>query len=382
MTAQALRRTPLTDLHLSQGAKLVPFAGYEMPLHYAQGILAEHKHTRERAALFDVSHMGQAWLAAAPQNNEQPNHEDIAVQMESLVPGDIIALKPGHIRYSLLLAPDGGILDDLMITRADEGAGRLFLVVNAATKDADFAHIESSLGPAARLEPLTDRALLALQGPRAADVLEKCIPSTSDLSFMQAREFSYEGDPCLISRSGYTGEDGFEISVPENLAVDLTRQLLSFDDVALAGLGARDSLRLEAGLCLYGHDLTGEINPVEADLKWTIGKRRREEGGFPGAQKILNLMQNGTERLRVGIVPEGRAPAREGTVIQDLTGREIGLVTSGSFGPSFGGPIAMGYVDSACSEIGTDLQLVIRGTPRPARVASMPFVPHRYHRKG
>jgi aminomethyltransferase len=270
-----------------------------------------------------------------------------------------------------------------MILRPDEpNQGRLFMVANAATKDADFAHIETLLGSALRVMPLLDHALLALQGPKAASVLERCIKGTSNLAFMQAREFDVDGQTSLISRSGYTGEDGFEISVPSDHAESLARQLLNQDEVAFAGLGARDSLRLEAGLCLYGHDLTEDINPVEADLRWMIGKHRREEGGFPGARHILELLQHGSDRIRIGIVPEGRAPAREGALIQDQQGRDIGLVTSGTFGPTYGGPIAMGYVDRAFSEVGTELQLVIRGTPCPACVTSLPFVPHRYHRKG
>jgi aminomethyltransferase len=383
MTSQSLKRTTLTVLHLEHGAKLVPFAGYEMPLHYSQGIFAEHKHTRDSASLFDVSHMGQAWLAAVLDDDQEPSHETIAALLETLVPGDITSLMPGRMRYSLLLNGAGGILDDFMILRPDEpNQGRLFMVANAATKDADFAHIETLLGSALRVMPLLDHALLALQGPKAASVLERCIKGTSNLAFMQAREFDVDGQTSLISRSGYTGEDGFEISVPSDHAESLARQLLNQDEVAFAGLGARDSLRLEAGLCLYGHDLTEDINPVEADLRWMIGKHRREEGGFPGARHILELLQHGSDRIRIGIVPEGRAPAREGALIQDQQGRDIGLVTSGTFGPTYGGPIAMGYVDRAFSEVGTELQLVIRGTPCPACVTSLPFVPHRYHRKG
>lgn len=383
MTAQPLKRTPLSQLHRAHGAKFVPFAGYEMPLHYADGVLAEHKHTRECASLFDISHMGQAWLEAIPQEKISPRHECVAGLIESLVPGEIIMLKPGRMRYSLLLSGQGGILDDLMITRPDEDdRERLFLVVNAAAKDTDFAHIESSLAARAKLKPLEDRALLALQGPKSAQVLEQSIPSTSELEFMQSHAFDVDGRSCLISRSGYTGEDGFEISVPATLAQDMTRALLSSGDVKFAGLGARDSLRLEAGLCLYGHDLTSDINPVEAGLVWTIGKRRREKGGFPGAARILRLLQNGCERRRVGLVPQGRAPARKGTVIQDRHGGKIGYVTSGTYGPTYGGPIAMGYIARAFSEPGTEIQLVIRGVPRPARVTSLPFVPHRYHRKG
>ncbi len=382
MTAQPLKRTPLFELHRAHGAKFVPFAGHEMPLHYADGILAEHKHTRAGASLFDISHMGQAWLEAVPQEKTSPSHERVAGLIESLVPGEIIALKSGRMRYSLLLNGQGGILDDLMITRPDEDdRGRLFLVVNAATRDADFAHIESSLAGRVKLKPLEDRALLALQGPKSAQVLEQSVPSTSELEFMQSRAFDVGGRSCLISRSGYTGEDGFEISVPASFVQDMSRALLSCKDVKFAGLGARDSLRLEAGLCLYGHDLTSDIDPVEAGLGWTIGKRRREEGGFPGASRILELLQNGSEYRRVGLVPRGRAPAREGTGIQDNQGVKIGRVTSGTYGPTCGGPIAMGYIARAFSEPGTEIQLLVRGVPRPARVTSLPFVPHRYHRK-
>jgi aminomethyltransferase len=362
-----LRRTPLYPLHIALGARMVPFAGYEMPVQYPQGILAEHLHTRAHAGLFDVSHMGQLRLVGV----------DPAAALETLVPGDIRSLGPMRMRYTLLLADDGGILDDLMATRL--GAG-LFVVVNAATKDADIAYLRDRLATAVTIERHNDPALLALQGPAAAAVLERLAGGIVQMPFMSAAETSIDGRPCLITRSGYTGEDGFEISLGGADAVGLAERLLAEPEVEPAGLGARDSLRLEAGLCLYGHDLDATTNPVEADLAWTIGKRRRGEGGFPGAAPILRQLAEGPARKRVGIRPDGRAPAREGTVISDGAGNQIGRVTSGGFGPSLGAPIAMGYVDIAQTAIGAPLALDIRGTARPARVASLPFVPHRYHR--
>jgi aminomethyltransferase len=366
-TSAPLKRTPLHALHCELGARMVPFAGYEMPVQYPAGILAEHLHTRSQAGLFDVSHMGQIRLAGA----------QAVAAFERLVPSDLQALSLMRMRYTLLLNEQGGILDDLMATRSTDG---LFLVVNAARKEADLAHLQQHLRSAATVELLADRGLLALQGPAAAAVLSRIAPGVDRLGFMNAAEMTIASRPCLIARSGYTGEDGFEISLPANDAEPLARQLLAQPEVAPIGLGARDSLRLEAGLCLYGHDIDESTTAVEADLAWTIGKRRRVEGGFPGAVTILRQLAEGAPRKRVGIRPDGRAPAREATEIIGTSGNPIGRVTSGGFGPSIGGPIAMGYVDRAYSTEGTALALLVRGTPRPARVARLPFVPTRYYR--
>jgi len=366
----SIKRTPLYPLHVELGAKMVPFAGYDMPVQYPMGILKEHLHTRSAAGLFDVSHMGQGWLIGAGA--------DAAI--ERLVPGEVKELQPGRIRYSLLLNDEGGILDDLMITRPVDHADRLFLVVNAACKDQDFAHIAAKLGPAFRVERLEDRALIALQGPGAAAALARLAPEAAAMGFMTARPLAIGRHACLVSRSGYTGEDGYEISVPASEAEALTRTLLADPAVKPIGLGARDSLRLEAGLCLYGHDIDTTTSPIEAGLAWTIGKRRRAEGGFPGAARILGELKNGARRRRVGLLPEGRAPAREHTKITDEAGHEIGEVTSGGFGPTANGPIAMGYVAAAAAAVGTRVNLVVRDQPRPAKVVAMPFVPHRYHK--
>jgi aminomethyltransferase len=365
--APPLRRTPLYSLHQSLGARTVPFAGYEMPVHYRAGILAEHLHTRAQAGLFDVSHMGQLRLSGA----------DPAAALEALVPGDIRALGPLRTRYSLLLNDRGGILDDLMATRLGDG---LFVVVNAARRAADLAHLRDRLGNGATVELLDDWALLALQGPAAAAVLARLADGIARLPFMTAAEVALDGRECLVTRSGYTGEDGFEISLPAAGATSLAERLLAEPEVMPIGLGARDSLRLEAGLCLYGHDIDETTTPVEADLAWTIGPRRRSEGGFPGAAVVLRQLADGPSRKRVGIRPDGRAPARETTPIADPAGNPIGRVTSGGFGPSVGGPVAMGYVDFAHAADGTSLALLVRGSPRPARVAPLPFIPHRYHR--
>ncbi|MGH7064459.1 MAG: glycine cleavage system aminomethyltransferase GcvT [Stellaceae bacterium] len=361
------KRTPLHSLHVRLGARMVPFAGYEMPVQYPAGILAEHLHTRAEASLFDVSHMGQLRLGGP----------DPAAALETLVPGDIRTLAPNRMRYTLLLDGEGGILDDLMATRL--GAG-LLLVVNAARKDADFAHLRARLGGDATVERLDDRALLALQGPVAAAVLGRLDADIPLLPFMAAAETTLDGRHCLVARSGYTGEDGFEISLAAAEAPALAERLLAEPEVMPAGLGARDSLRLEAGLCLWGHDIDETTTPVEAGLAWAIGKTRREKGGFPGAAVILRQLAEGASRKRVGICPDGRAPAREGTPVADAAGREIGRVTSGGFGPSVGGPIAMGYVDAAHAAIGAPLDLIVRGAARPARIVPLPFVPHRYYR--
>jgi aminomethyltransferase len=367
--------TPLHAEHLALGARMVPFAGYAMPVQYPAGILTEHLWTRDHAGLFDVSHMGQAFLEGA-------DHRTTAGALEALVPADVTALAPGRQRYSQLLSETGGILDDLMITRPSDNAddGRLALVVNASTKEADYAHIAANLPSDVRLVRVDDRALLALQGPSAEAVLSRLAPDIADMAFMSVRAVKLGAFDAHVSRSGYTGEDGFEISVPAQDAVALWQALLSDPEVKPVGLGARDSLRLEAGLCLYGHDIDETTSPVEAGLLWSIQKRRREEGGFPGADRVKREIAEGPGRVRIGLRPEGRAPAREGTVITTPEGREVGLVTSGGFGPSVNGPIAMGYVSPDVSALGTELHLIVRAKPVPARVASMPFTPHRYRR--
>jgi aminomethyltransferase len=298
--------------------------------------------------------------------------------MESLVPGDLQALKPGRMRYTVLLNADGGILDDLMVTRTADG---LFVIVNAACKEADIAHLRAVLPSSVEVAPLEDRALMALQGPMAAETLQRHTEATlSDLRFMSSAAIVIAGADCMVSRSGYTGEDGFEISVSADAAEALAQVLLADSDVRPIGLGARDSLRLEAGLCLYGHDIDATTTPVEAGLAWTIGKRRREEGGFPGDGIILRQLAEGTARLRVGIRPDGRAPVREGAVLTNRDGAEIGIVTSGGYGPSVGAPVAMGYVGALHAASGTGVSAIVRGKPLAARVADMPFVEHRYHR--
>ena len=363
--SEALQRTPLFDLHLEMGAKMVPFSGYEMPVQYETGILAEHRQAREGAVLFDVSHMGQAALRGA----------EAARRLEALVPGDITGLDQGRIRYTQLTNDAGGIIDDLMVTRRDD---HLFLVVNAGRKKIDYRHIGSGLGGDIQLTPLEARALLALQGPMAADVLAAHCPEAKAMAFMTMIDAELGGAACLISRSGYTGEDGFEISVPADEADRVARLLLGADAARPAGLGARDSLRLEAGLCLYGHDIDEATSPVEAGLAWSIPKRRREEGGFPGADVIMDQLQNGARRKRVGLRLGGRAPAREGATIVDQDDQPVGTVTSGGFGPTAGVAIAMGYVDTDHSSAGGQLGLIVRGKRLEAEVVNMPFVAHRY----
>lgn len=374
-TAETLKVTPLHGLHIELGAKMVPFAGYDMPVQYKDGVLAEHLHTREAAGLFDVSHMGQAWI-------EGPDFETVAKAVEALVPGDILGLAPGAIRYTLLLNDQGGIRDDLMVTRPAEPAraNSLFVVVNAACKEADFAHVAAHLPKGVTLKIISDRALIALQGPKAVEVFKRLSPEAAEMTFMTARALDVQGVPCLVSRSGYTGEDGYEISVPEKDAVAFAKKLLAEAEVKPIGLGARDSLRLEAGLCLYGHDIDTTTTPVEAALTWVIGKRRREEANFPGAEIILGQIANGVTRKRVGLLPEGKAPAREGTEIV-ADGKVIGTITSGGYGPTVGGPIAMGYVDVAHARVGADVELMVRGKGRPAKVVAMPFTQKRFHKK-
>ncbi|MBT7641437.1 MAG: glycine cleavage system aminomethyltransferase GcvT [Rhodobiaceae bacterium] len=370
-----IKRTPLYDLHLELGGKIVPFAGYEMPVQYPLGVMGEHLHTRAKAGLFDVSHMGQAKLTA--------EGKDAAAVFESLVPGGIETLQEGRMRYTQLTNETGGIRDDLMATRFGD---TLWLVVNAACKEDDFAHISSALEGQAALE-IADRALLALQGPAAGEVLAQLMPASTDLVFMQAAWANWslpdsgQSVDVLISRCGYTGEDGFELSIAPEHADILARTLLAHADVEPIGLGARDSLRLEAGLCLYGHDIDLTTSPAEADLLWSVPKRRRAQANFPGAETLNQHIENGVTKKRVGILPEGRAPAREGTQIESLDGEPLGQITSGGFGPTLGGPLAMGYVPAAFSLPDTQIHLIVRGKALPARVAAMPFVPQNY-RKG
>jgi aminomethyltransferase len=348
---------------------MVDFAGYELPVNYPAGIIAEHTWTREHAGLFDVSHMGQALLTG----------EGASARLETLLPGDLQNLGARKIRYSQFTNAGGGILDDLMVTKLDEAGDVLFLVVNAACKRADFAHMKTHL-PDLALTVLEDRALIALQGPQAAQALERHVPGASALPFMTQQEFCWREQDLYISRSGYTGEDGFEISIAASFAQDFAETLLAEEEVQAVGLGARDSLRLEAGLCLYGHDIDTTTSPVEAGLNWSISKRRRAEGGFPGAARIQREFLEGPARKRVGLMLDGKAPAREGADIADDSGAIIGRVTSGGFAPSLGKPIAIGYVPPKHAAPGTPVSLIVRGKPLSAHVAPLPFVPNRYHR--
>jgi aminomethyltransferase len=370
-----LRLTPLHGLHLELGAKMVPFAGYDMPVQYPSGILKEHLHTRAQAGLFDVSHMGQRFLVG-------PDDAAIARALESMTPGDFGSLGPGRMRYSLLLNEKGGIVDDFIATRLGNagGEGKFFLVVNASRKSVDDAFIRERLPPNVTLEEIEDRALIALQGPSAQSVLARHCPQAAALSFMTAMATEFDTVPCFVSRSGYTGEDGFEISLPSADAERVARALLAEKEVLPVGLGARDSLRLEAGLCLYGHDIDEGTSPIEAGLSWAIGKSRKMMRDFPAADRIMDELLTEPNRKRVGLQPEGRAPAREGTDVVATDGTKIGTVTSGGFGPSVGAPIAMGYVRSDFAEDQTALALMVRGISRPARVVPLPFVPHRYKR--
>ncbi|MDK1373004.1 MULTISPECIES: glycine cleavage system aminomethyltransferase GcvT [unclassified Sinorhizobium] len=373
-----LKHTPLNALHLSLGARMVPFAGYDMPVQYPEGVLKEHLHTRAAAGLFDVSHMGQ--IVVRPKSGRI---EDAALALEKLVPVDVLGLAEGRQRYGLFTNDEGGILDDLMITNLGD---HLFLVVNAACKDADFEHLKKGLGDTCDVKMLDDRALVALQGPRAEAVLCELWADVASMRFMDVAEADLHDVSCIISRSGYTGEDGFEISIPVQSAVDVTQRLLEHPDVMPIGLGARDSLRLEAGLCLYGNDIDTGTTPVEAALEWAIQKSRRSggdrSGGFPGAERILSEFANGAKRRRVGLKPEGRAPVRGGAkVFADAEGKmAVGTVTSGGFGPSVDGPVAMGYVDADQAGNGTKLYAEVRGKYLPLTVTAMPFVKQTYKR--
>ncbi|ULJ73246.1 glycine cleavage system aminomethyltransferase GcvT [Rhizobium gallicum] len=373
----ALKKTPLHALHLSLGARMVPFAGYEMPVQYSVGVLKEHLQTRAGAGLFDVSHMGQVVVRA-----KSGRYEDAALALESLVPVDILGLAEGRQRYGFFTDENGGILDDLMITHLDD---HLFVVVNAACKEADVAHMQKHIGDRCDIT-LLDRALVALQGPRAVNVLAELWADVAAMKFMDVRHCRLHDISCLVSRSGYSGEDGFEISVPANKAEDVARRLLEHPDAQPIGLGARDSLRLEAGLCLYGNDIDATTTPVEAALEWAMQKARRtggaRAGDFPGAARILGELDNGATRRRVGLKPEGKAPVRgHSKLYADAEGKtEIGEVTSGGFGPSVEGPVAMGYVPVSHASVGTQIYAEVRGKYLPATVAALPFITPTYKR--
>ena len=370
-----LEELPLAALHRELGAKMVPFAGYEMPVQYTAGVMKEHLHTREAAGLFDVSHMGQVILRGA-------DYATIAAAFESLVPVDAIGLKDGRQRYGFFTNEAGGILDDLMFANRGD---HLFVVVNAACKAADIAHMTANL-PGIKVEEITGRSLLALQGPAAEAALAKLAPEVAEMTFMDVRDVTLAGVTCWVSRSGYTGEDGYEISVPDAQAEELARALLADESVLPIGLGARDSLRLEAGLCLYGHDIDETTSPIEAGLIWAIQKARRaggaREGGFPGAERILREIAEGPARKRVGLRPEGRAPMREGVALfADADSTEIiGTITSGAFGPTLGAPMSMGYVPADMAAPGTALSGELRGKRAPLTVESLPFVPANFKR--
>jgi len=373
MTSETLAKTPLHALHLELGARMVPFAGYDMPVQYPLGVMKEHLHCRDQAGLFDVSHMGQLTLRGA----------NAAQALESLVPVDIIDLPVGMQRYAMFTDDNGGILDDLMV--ANLGNDTLFLVVNAACKDQDLAHLRKHIGEQCEIDSLFEsRALLALQGPKAVDVLARLAPQVAEMTFMQFASVRLLGVDCFVSRSGYTGEDGYEISVPNEQAEALARALLAEPEVAAIGLGARDSLRLEAGLCLYGHDMSTSTTPIEASLLWAMSKPRRADGaragGFPGAEQIFAQQQNGVSSKRVGLLPQERVPVREGAEIVDADGNVIGIVSSGGFGPTLGAPVAMGYVQSSHVAVDSPVWAVVRGKRVAMKVAKTPFVPQRYYR--
>lgn len=378
-----LKFVPLNDVHVALGGRMVPFSGYSLPVQYPTGIITEHKWTREHAGLFDVSHMGPSFLLLdAKSGDADADHAAIAALVEPLICGDIKGLKPGQIRYTLLLNETGGVLDDLMIARPADPAwgGSLYIVVNAGTKEADFARIASASAGKATLNRADNCALLALQGPEAVAVLSTLIPEVADLGFMTYRSFPWNGTVLVIARSGYTGEDGFEILVEPEHAKAFWDALTADERVKPIGLGARDSLRLEAGLPLYGHDLDETISPTEAGLKFAISKRRREAADFPGAARILREFDGDLSRIRVGLLVEG-APAREGAEILDASGVAIGKVTSGGFSPTLGRAIALGFVSPAHAAVGTKLSVSVRGRSQSAEVAALPFVPHRYYRK-
>ncbi|KQV28530.1 glycine cleavage system protein T [Rhizobium sp. Root1203] len=373
----ALKTTPLHQLHVSLGARMVPFAGYDMPVQYPAGVMKEHLQTRAAAGLFDVSHMGQVVIKA-----KSGKYEDVALALESLVPVDILGLAEGRQRYGFFTDDKGGILDDLMITHLDD---HLFVVVNAACKDADLAHLQRHIGEICDITVL-DRALIALQGPRAVDVLAELWADVASMRFMDVRHCRLHDVSCLVSRSGYSGEDGYEISVPNEMAEDIAKRLLEHPDAQPIGLGARDSLRLEAGLCLYGNDIDTTTTPVEAALEWGMQKARKtggaRAGGFPGADRILSELDTGATRRRVGLKPEGKAPVRShAKLYADAEGKtEIGEVTSGGFGPSVEGPVAMGYVPVSHAAAGTEIYAEVRGKYLPIAVSALPFITPTYKR--
>lgn len=369
-----LQTTPLNDTHIGWGGRMVGFAGYSMPVQY-KGVIAEHEQTRSSASLFDVSHMGQVIVTG-------PDHETTAQALENLMPGDLVGLNPGEMRYTLLLNEQGGIEDDLIVTRpSEEGTdGVLMIVFNAGRKDHDVAILREKLDPSLKIETFWDKALMALQGPKAADVLARYCDLPSKLSFMNAASTTIEGMEVYGSRSGYTGEDGFELSVAADDAVKLAELLVGNDEVEPAGLGARDSLRLEAGLCLYGHDMDDKRDPISAGLIFAIGKGRRVEGGFPGASTIQKIIKDGATEKRAGIRFEGRMPVREGAEIVDADGNKIGVVTSGTFGPTIGAPVAFAYVPAELAKLGTELTAMVRGKPVIGVVEKLPFTPANYVR--
>ncbi len=369
--SDALLSTALTELHIENEAKMVPFAGYNMPVQYPDGVLKEHLHTRENAGLFDVSHMGQAWVTG----------EDAGSELEKLIPIDIVGLADGEQRYGFFTNKNGGIEDDLMVSR---WGNDFFLVVNAACKDQDFAYLRQQLGGDSKLNIIEDRALLALQGPKAHLVMQDLGHSLKDMAFMNCRELNLAGAQCYVSRSGYSGEDGFEISIANSEALELARHLQAHKHCKWIGLGARDSLRLEGGMCLYGHDIDQNTSPVEAAITWAISPVRRSggarEGGFVGADVILPQIPNKVSRKRVGIKPTGRAPIREGTVLADADGNAIGHITSGGFSPSLGHPIAMGYVSKSHSKLGSTVYAQVRGKLNEAKVSKTDFVQNNFYR--
>ncbi len=386
-TDSPLLQTALYPLHVDTGAKLVPFAGYAMPVSYPAGIMKEHLHTRDKAGLFDVSHMGQILIKGADGSGDAADDDDAAARfLESLMPVDIVSLPIGRQRYGMLTNEDGGVLDDLMVIRRAQN--EFILVVNAACKDDDFSYIEENLAAGLTVQALNDRSLIALQGPKSADVLTKAGCDVANMKFMDAWDLSLCGADCLVTRSGYTGEDGFEISLPSSRVVEIAERLLMDAEVMWVGLGARDSLRLEAGLSLYGHELTADTTPVEANLLWAISKSRRvggdRAGGFPGADTILKQIprnvERNVERILVALLPQGRAPIREGAVIESINGEPIGIVTSGGFAPSLGKPICLAYVKTDFCDLGTELNAVVRNKRLGVVITKLPFVAHGYQR--
>ncbi len=378
-----LKTTPLHPLHTRLGARMAEFGGYDMPIQYADGIMAEHNWTRAHAGLFDVSHMGPSFLSLPELGGGEEAHRKVSTLVEKLVPSDIAGLAPGKVQLTVLLDTNGGIVDDLMIGRPADPTrqGMLYIVVNAGTKDNDFALIQKAAGGDAELSRADDSALIAIQGPEAEAVVAGILPDAVPLTFMTFRRIKNTpfGD-VIATRCGYTGEDGFEILVPAEHGEAFANRLLEDSRVKPIGLGARDSLRLEGGMCLYGHDIDISKTPVAASLSWMISKARRERGDFPGADRILRELKEGVPSKRVGIRPLGRAPAREGTEIQNADGETIGVVTSGGFGPTVNGPVAQGYVDTTYAKAGTPLKLIVRGKALEAEVATLPFVPAKYKR--